>query len=172
MTTKRITKDAIFLALICVLGMFSIQFGDNIKVSLQFLIVLIICLMSDSPIDSLIITGLYLLMGLFLPIYAGFRSGVTPTFGYVISFVVVALPIYFMMKIKAIPSVARIIITSVVALLIVYLIGTFFMMWYLKWDFMKTVTVSIVPYIPFDIAKIAIAVLVVKLLPKRISNLD
>nr|MCR5491374.1 hypothetical protein [Bacilli bacterium] len=56
---RRITKNGLLLALLCVVGMFSIPLGENIKVSLQLLMVMIICLISDSVFDCLIITGCY-----------------------------------------------------------------------------------------------------------------
>ena len=86
-TTRRITYWAIMLALFCVLGMFSIQFGDTIKVSIQLFIVFLIGMLSPGILDSFIISTCYLLLGLFLPIYAGFSSGITPTFGFVIGFI-------------------------------------------------------------------------------------
>ena len=97
---KRLTRNAIYLALLCIIGMFSLPLGDNIKVSLQLLMIFIIGLTVESFIDSLTITSLYLLLGLFMPIYAGFSAGVTPTFGFVISFVVITIPLYFLNKLK------------------------------------------------------------------------
>ena len=58
---KRITRNAIMLALTCIVGMFSIPLGTNIKVSLQLLMVFIIGLTSVSFIDTFIITALYFL---------------------------------------------------------------------------------------------------------------
>ena len=76
-TVKRICKNAIMLTLLCILGMLAIPFGANVKVSLQLLMVFIICLTMESVIDCLIITSLYLLLGLFLPFYAGFNIGIS-----------------------------------------------------------------------------------------------
>ena len=95
---RRITKNAIYVALLCIIGMFAIPLGDNIKVSLQLLIVFIIGLTATSFIDSLIVTSLYLVLGLFMPIYAGFSAGLSPTFGFVISFVIICIPLYFLNK--------------------------------------------------------------------------
>ena len=169
-TVRQITRDAIYLAILCVIGMLAIPLGDNIKVSLQLLIVFIICLTVDTVWDSLIITSLYLGLGLFLPIYAGFLSGVTPTFGYVISFVVASPLIFFINKIKSINPILRMSLACVAGLLLCYVIGTLFMMLYLEMELGKTLLISVAPYIPFDIAKIAIAVLVTSLLPKRIYS--
>ena len=152
---KRICKNGVLLALICIVGMFSIPLGANIKVSLQLLMVFLICLISESFVDCLIITSLYLLLGLVLPFYAGFN--ISPV-------------IYFMNKIPKLYPPLRMFIACLTGLLICYAFGTIFMMLYLKWDFVPTLTVSVVPYIPFDIAKIVIAILVVLLLPDHIKN--
>ncbi len=164
---KRICKNGVLLALMCIVGMFSIPLGANIKVALQLLMVFLICLISESFVDCLIITSLYLLLGLVLPFYAGFTVGISPTFGFVISFVVISPVIYFLNKIPKIYPPLRMFIACLVGLLICYTIGSIFMMLYLKWDFIPTLAVSVVPYIPFDIAKIVIATLVIKLLPKQ-----
>ena len=170
-SVKRITKNAIHLALLCVIGMFAVPLGDNVKVSLQLLVVFIIGLTATSFVDALIITGLYLGLGMFLPIYAGFRAGISPTFGYVISFVVISFPLYFLNKLPIKNDFLRMALACFVSLIIVYIIGTLFLMLYLDLSIEKALLFSVVPYIPFDIAKIVIAVLVVSLLPKRVSSL-
>ena len=166
-SVKRITKNAIYLALLCVIGMFAIPLGENIKVSVQLLIVFIIGLTATSFVDTLIITGLYLGLGMFLPIYAGFHAGITPTFGYVISFVVISIPLYFLNKLPIKNDFLRIGLACFISLIIVYIIGTLFLIFYLNLSIEKALLFSVVPYIPFDIAKIVIATLVVKLLPKQ-----
>ena len=168
-TIKRITKNAIMLAMLCVIGMFSLPLGDNIKVSLQLLMVFIIGLTVATFYDGIIITGLYLLLGLVAPIYAGFSVGVTPTFGFVISFVVITPIIYFLNKLPIKNDFLRMSIACIVALIICYLIGALFLALYLHLDIQKALLIAVVPYVPFDIAKIVIAVLVVSILNKRIS---
>ena len=166
-SVKRITKNAIYLALMCVIGMFAIPLGENIKVSLQLLIVFIIGLTATSFVDTLVITGLYLALGMFLPFYAGFNAGISPTFGYVISFVIISLPLYFLNKLPIKNDFLRMGLTCFVSLIIVYIIGTLFLMFYLNLSIEKALLFSVVPYIPFDIAKIIIATLVVTLLPAK-----
>ena len=164
---KRISKNAIYLALLCIIGMFALPLGDNIKVSLQLLMVFIIGLTVSSFVDGLIITGLYVLLGLFIPIYAGFRSGITPTFGFVLSFPIIIIPLYFLNKLKIKNQFIRMGIACVVALLICYAIGSIFMIIYLNIDIEKALLLAVVPYLPFDIAKIVISTLVVSLLPEK-----
>lgn len=169
-TVKRITRNAMMLALMCIIGMLSIPLGANIKVSLQLLIVFLICLTAESVIDCLIITSLYLVLGLFLPFYAGFSAGISPTFGYVISFIVISPIIYFLNKIPRIHPAIRMFIACMGGLLICYLIGTIFMMLYLKWDLGQTLAVSVLPYLPFDFVKIILAISIIYLLPKSITK--
>ena len=164
---RRITKNAIMLAIMCVVGMIALPLGDNVKVSLQLLVVFIIGLTASSFIDAVIVTSLYLLLGLFMPIYAGFSAGITPTFGFVISFVVIVIPLYFLNKLKIKNHFIRMAIACVVALILCYVIGTLFLMFYLNISIEKALLVAVVPYLPFDIAKIIIAILVVSLLPKK-----
>ena len=164
---KRMTRNAIMLALLCIVGMFSLPLGANIKVSLQLLVVFIIGLTSASFIDTLIITSLYLVIGLFIPVYAGFSAGVSPTFGFVISFVILSLPLYFLNKLPIKNHFIRMGIACFVSLLVCYAIGSIFLMLYLNLTLEKALLISVVPYIPFDIAKIVIAVLVVSVLPKK-----
>ena len=166
-TIRRITKNAIMLAMLCIIGMFSIPLGDNIKVSLQLLMVFIIGLTVTTFYDGVIITGLYLLLGLFAPIYAGFNAGVTPTFGFVISFVVIAPLLYFLNKLPIKNQFVRMAIACVISLIICYFIGSLFLALYLHLDIQKALLIAVVPYVPFDIAKIVIAVLVVSILNKR-----
>ena len=167
---KRITRNAIMLALLCAVGMFAIPLGDNIKVSLQLLMVFIIGLTAYSFIDTLIVTSLYLAIGLFMPIYAGFNAGISPTFGFVISFVVISLPLYFLNKLKIKNQFIRMGLACLVSLIVCYVIGSVFMMLYLNISIEKALLISVVPYLPFDIAKIIIAILVVSLLPKRVIS--
>ena len=164
---KRMTRNAVMLALLCVIGMFSLPLGDNIKVSLQLLMVFIIGLTSVSFIDSLIITSLYLVIGLFIPVYAGFSANISPTFGFVISFVVISPLLYFLNKLKIKNQFIRMSLACVVSLIVVYFIGTLFLALYLKLNIEKALLIAVVPYLPFDIAKIIIAILVVSLLPKK-----
>ena len=166
-TIRRITKNAFMLAMLCIIGMFSIPLGDNIKVSLQLLMVFIIGLTIDTFYDGIIITGLYLGLGMFAPIYAGFHAGITPTFGFVISFVVIAPLLYFLNKLPIKNQFVRMSIACVVSLIVCYIIGSLFLALYLHLDIQKALLISVVPYVPFDIAKIVIAVLVVSILNKR-----
>ena len=170
-TVKRICKNGMLLAILCIVGMFSIPLGPNIKLTLQLLIVFIVCLLSEGIVDSLIIVGSYVIMGLFLPIYAGFSSGISPTFGFVISFIVITPVVYFLNKIIKLPSIPRMSIACFVGLIICYLIGSIFMSLYLQISFWATLAISVLPYIAFDILKLILAVFLAHWLQK-LNNLN
>ena len=167
---QRMARNAVMLAILCVVGMFSLPLGDNIKISLQLLIVFIIGLTSVSFLDTLIITSLYLIIGMFLPVFAGFSANISPTFGFVISFIVISFPLHFLNKLKIKNPFIRMSIACAVSLIIVYIIGTLFLAFYLKLNIEKALLVAVVPYLPFDIIKIVIAVLTVSILSKRKIN--
>ena len=57
-----------------------------------------------------------------------------------------------------------------VALIICYICGFLFLMLYTGLSIEKALLISVVPYIPFDIAKVIIAILVVSLLPKKVLD--
>ena len=170
MSVKRISKDAILLALLCVTGMFAIPFGENVKVSMQLLTLFIIFGISDKLIDKIIIPSLYLVIGLFIPVYAGFQAGITPTFGFVISFTVAGIPFHFIYKYLKINIIARYVLACFVSLLLVYFIGTLYLMLYLNINLVQALLIAIVPYLPFDIGKIAICTVVMNALPEYIKH--
>ena len=58
-------------------------------------------------------------------------------------------------------------LACLVALIICYAIGTLFLSLYTKLSIEKALLIAVVPYLPFDVAKIIIATLIVSLLPKK-----
>lgn len=163
---KKLVINAIILSMFCALGMFSFSFGENIKVSLQLLFIFIIGLLDILDIfDCLEITIGYLLIGLVLPIYAGFNVGITQTFGYVISFVIVSAIIKIINNLlnkKINKKWVTCFISCFIGLIIVYMIGTLFMSIYLSFEdgFWKLILITVLPYLPFDIIKMVIAYII------------
>ena len=61
-------------------------------------------------------------------------------------------------------------LACLVALIISYACGWLFLTIYTRLSMEKALLIAVVPYIPFDIAKIIIATLVVSLLPKKVLD--
>lgn len=166
---QRITRNALLLALLCMIGMFSFPLGEHLKVSLQLWIVFLICFLADGLLDCIIIHASYLLLGLFLPIYAGFATGISATFGFVIGFVLACPLIYCLNRYLKLPKIASMAIACVAGLLIVYASGTIFMCFYLSLDLGSVLLLAVIPYIPFDIIKIILAIGVMLALPTAVK---
>lgn len=170
MNIRRITKAGLLLAVMCITGCFSIALGDNVKVSLQLLTVFIIFALDDYLIDKIVIIGSYILLGLFLPIYAGFASGISPTFGFVIGFLFASVPFHFLYKLPLKHKVLNFVFATLATILIVYVTGSVFLSLYLGIAYIPSLMISVVPYIPFDIAKIVIAFLIVRILDPVVNK--
>ena len=165
---KRLTRNALLLALFCVIGMFSIPLGDHLKVSLQLWMVFMICFLAEGLVDALIVISSYVLIGLFLPIYAGFAVGITPTFGFVLGFIIAAPAIYLLYRYLPLKFIVRMTLAGFAGILIVYISGTIFMCLYLSWSVGTTLVVAVLPYIPFDLIKLGFAGFLMFSLPRII----
>ena len=164
---KRISKNALFIALMCITGLISISIQVNVKLTLQLIILLFAFAFTDKLIDKIIIPLSYLIIGLFIPVFGGFQSGITPTFGFVIGFVLSAVPYHFINKTKLNFNI-RYFASSVISVLTIYIVGTIFLMFYLKTELMNALLIGVLPYIIFDIAKIILVFIVIKHMPKSI----
>lgn len=189
-TVQRITYWAMMLATICVLGMFSIPFGESIKVSLQLFVVFLIGFTASSFLDSGVITLCYLLLGLFIPVYAGFGHGLSATFGFVIGFVPGSmmltayknLVLTIVKKIKD-PKYALAFkigglgLACILVTIVVYFAGAAWMYWWFngyKQNPQSLATVlgwCITPYIPFDLAKSVLAIAIYMSLEKSLRHI-
>ena len=169
-TVRAMTLDALFLALLIVSSFISIDVG-YCKFTLQLLTVFLIANFL-SLVDGLIVIGLYILMGLIgIPVFAGFGGGIayaaSPTFGFVYGFFFVILlnHLFSDVLLKRMGNeLWKSLIGSSVSLIALYAVG--FVHGYLiitlvrgNSDFLLSTAFGlfIAPYIPFDIAKLAIA---------------
>ena len=84
---KQLVVDAMLIALLVVSSFISIPI-NQVPYTLQTLVVFIILILLDIK-NSIIIFLIYLIMGLIgLPVFSGFSSGITPTLGFIIGFII------------------------------------------------------------------------------------
>lgn len=164
---RRITNNAIWLTILCVVGMIGISLGGQTTLSFQLLVFLLMFMFSQRLVDKIIVSVSYLFLGLIIPIYAGFHSGITPTFGYVIGFVVSSIPFHFLYKLK-INNLVKYIIASSVSLLTIYVCGITFIVLYTEITIISAITTNLIFYLIGDIIKIVFAYLIQKLLPEKL----
>ena len=161
-TIKQLVANAIFIALLVVSSFISIPIG-HIPYTLQTLLVFIIVMFLNYK-DSLIIFLIYTVMGLIgLPVFSNFSSGLTPTLGFIIGFII--SPIIYLIGNKII-KVSNInikqFINCFISLLFIDLIGLIYFTIYFEYDILTSLIFSISPYILIDVLKILIAIMITK----------
>jgi biotin transport system substrate-specific component len=123
---------------------------------------------------SLISVGIYIAMGIVgLPVFSGFQGGagvlLGPTGGYITGFVFIILITGLVAKRESKKPFAKLsAMTS--GLLLCYLFGTLWFMLTAKATFLSAVIICVVPYVVFDIAKMALSVILCNRLKKFLKN--
>lgn len=167
---------AMFTALIAVCSQISIPLGP-VPFTLQTLAVYIAAAMLGWKRGTISVL-VYILIGLVgVPVFAGFSGGfssvVTPSFGYIIGFVLTALAVGLSSNLfgnKLVP----LIVSMVIGLLLCYIVGTiWFMVVYNVTnqyiDLGLALSWCVVPFIIPDMAKIAVAAILVNRLDKIVK---
>ena len=165
--SKKIVFTALFAALIAVCGFISIPIpGTPIPIVLQNMLTVLTGLMLG-PVWGTASTLLFLVAGaLGLPIFAGGTGGIAklmgPTGGFLYGYALATLiagiiaqrPVYG----KKTPLI-RLILATVFGFVIMYIPGVIHFMRVMEKTFMQTLTLCVIPYIPGDIAKMILAIL-------------
>lgn len=176
MKTREITLSAILLALLIVCSQLVIPIGP-IPITLQTLAVLMMGYLL-SPKNTLLTTSIYLIMGVSgLPVFAGFSGGfhmlLTPAFGFVLGFIPASYIQAKYLKSFSNLEMKHLLFSGFIASLITYLIGLTYMAGILnlyldsQMNFTQILMVGLIPFIPGDLIKLAVA----SLLAKRILPL-
>lgn len=164
MITKQITRIAIGLALLIVASQLSLPIGP-VPITLQSLVVLILAL--SLPLkESLTLHALYLVLGLIgLPVFANFTGGwaavLKPSFGFILSFLVVCLVVAGMKKCHY-----PLWLMALLASLTIYLIGIPYMAWVLNGylgrglSLGQILSLGMFPFLIGDLLKAVLAVLI------------
>ncbi len=161
---------AMLLALLIVASYINISVGV-LKFTLQLLVVFLIGFFA-TMLEGSIILVLYISLGLIgLPVFANFGGGiaylVNPTFGFVYGFIpgiLVMNLVKNLFKTFEKFKIFKYILMCLSCLFVVYLIGFihgyFIMNYYLNktYDITNLLLVFIVPYIPFDLMKMGVAI--------------
>lgn len=172
-----IASSGVFIALMIISAFISIPIGP-IKITLQFMVTNICCLLLGKKWGSISVF-LYLLLGLFgLPIFSdggGFAYVLKPSFGFLIGFAVGGFfAAWFREKVGK-TGFSTYFLASLIDMVIMDVIGVAYgagiMYRYMRlttaaWDFLMML---LIPFIPIDIAKCVICALACPKLSK-VSN--
>lgn len=161
---KNMTFIALVAALLCVTGPLVINLPISpVPISVANLIIYI-CTIVVGYKRGTIAVILYLLIGMIgLPVFSNFTGGaaklIGPTGGYLIGFIFIALITgIFVQKFKG--KIYMYALGMVLATLVCYAVGTAWLAFSAKMEFQKALFAGVIPFIPGDIVKIIIALLV------------
>ncbi|PMQ01707.1 MAG: BioY family transporter [Dictyoglomus sp. NZ13-RE01] len=168
MRTKKITFFAISISLMIIGSYLSLPLPfTNVPFTLQVFFLFLISMLFKPWESFLIILGYLLLGAIGFPVFAGGRGGISVLFGatggylwgFLISSPVISI---FTNKGKEIYKLFWIIL----GLLIIYLLGSIWLMFFLKISYKKALILGVLPFLPLDILKGILALLVSKYLDR------
>lgn len=171
MKTHKLTLIGLFTAILCILGPIAIILPFSpVPLSLGTLGVLLACLLLGTK-NGLFCTILYLILGFVgLPVFTGFTGGVGklfgPTGGYLLGYLLLASVGGYLAE-----CWKKHLLLQALGLFLgmccCYLLGTLWLMFQADMNIQTALWTGVIPYVTFDICKIAGAVLLSKEFDRR-----
>mgnify|MGYP002771631067 FL=1 len=160
-TVFNMTSCALMAALMCVLCPVSVPIGP-IPISLSILVILLTVYVLGTW-RAMVSYTVYLLLGAVgMPVFSGFQGGLAklagPTGGYLAGFWLMILVAGIIME-KGKRNLLVTILGMLVGVAIDYAVGTAWFVFQTESTVVHALDVCVYPFIPFDVAKIVIAVL-------------
>ena len=160
-TVFNMTSCALMAALMCVLCPVSVPIGP-IPISLSILVILLTVYVLGTW-RALVSYTVYLLLGAVgMPVFSGFQGGLAklagPTGGYLAGFWLMILVAGIIME-KGKRNLLLTILGMLVGVAIDHAVGTAWFVFQTESTVVHALDVCVYPFIPFDVAKIVIAVL-------------
>lgn len=166
---------ALIAAILCVTAPWAIPnpLSPTIPFTLAIFVISLFSLIFGAKV-SVPATALYIVIGAIgVPVFSGFAGGFAklagPTGGYIIGF----LGLAFLAGLTAYPKFSAIwkrIILLIAGLAVAYFFGTVWFVISTKTSIFPALMLCVVPYIPFDLAKLALALGLSSLVKSRLGN--
>ena len=171
-TVFNMTSCALMAALMCVLCPVSVPIGP-IPISLSILVILLTVYVLGTW-RALVSYTVYLLLGAVgMPVFSGFQGGLAklagPTGGYLAGFWLMILVAGIIME-KGKRNLLVTILGMLVGVAIDYAVGTAWFVFQTESTVVHALDVCVYPFIPFDVAKIVIAVLLGSVVNKGLQR--
>lgn len=175
MKIRNIVYIALMAAICCILGPWNIPLGP-IPISLGLVGVFLAGYILG-PVRGTISTGIYILLGMIgLPVFTGFSGGLTkiagPTGGYIIGYLLVALCTGYASYHSEAYKIYQHVLAMVIGLIGCYALGTAWFCFISSTAFTDALSICVIPFIPFDLMKIAACVLIGNPVKKALANAD
>ena len=171
-SAKQMAMIGLMAAVICILGPLSISIPVSpVPISLGLLGVAFAVYMLGMKKGTLSVL-IYLLLGLVgLPVFSSFSGGIGklfgPTGGYLIGYIPMALIVGFFVE-KWTSKIWLHLVGLVLGTASCYLLGTLWLSYQAGMSFSAALAAGVIPFIPADIVKILIVLLLGSLLRKRL----
>ena len=170
---KTMALVAIMAAVCCVLGPIAVPIGP-IPVSLSLIAIYLSAYALGAKKGTLAVLIYILLGAVGLPVFSGAEGGIAkligPTGGYIIGFIFTCFISGWFIEHFQVKQFYFQIAGMLLGLVICYIFGTAWFMLVTANDLGKSLTLCIYPFIPFDIAKIVICVLLGNAIRKGIKS--
>lgn len=173
--TQKLTHCALFSALLCICAPIAIPIGP-VSVTLSLFAVMLTGIMLCIN-ESIFATVVYILLGTFgLPVFSGAKGGfgiiIGPTGGYIWSYILAVIIIGAICSIKfksKKTQTAAAFLSCILGTAVCYLCGTLQYSSVTSTQFAKSLSVCVVPFIPFDIIKAVCATAIAAALKSRLK---
>lgn len=161
-TTQQMALVAIMTALTCILAPFSLPIGP-VPISLTNLVIYFSLYLLGWKLGTLSYV-IYLLIGLVgVPVFSGFTAGPAklfgPTGGYLIGFIPMAIIAGIIID-KYTEKWLLCLLAMIVGTIVCYALGTTWLAYEAKMDMMAALWAGVIPFIPGDLVKMALAILI------------
>ncbi len=162
---NKITNCALFTALMAILAQFSIQLPFSpIPFSGQVLGIFLAITVLDRQSASLAVLSYILLGAAGAPVFSMARGGlfmlIGPTGGYLWGFLPAVIFGAWIMEKSLEPTYLHASIASVSSLFTIYLCGAIQLMIVLNYSFLQAISLGVLPFIPLDIFKVYLAIVI------------
>ncbi len=177
LNTKEITHIAILAAIISVLSIITFQI-NVVPITLSVFAVLLSAVIAGAK-KSVTAVAVYILIGaLGIPVFSGIKGGVQilagPTGGYIISYIFMALIVGIVSdKIKEnnIKNQVILFLFSIISIAVCYILGTIQYVFITSIGWTAALSACVYPFIPFDIIKSFLAVIIGLKIKTQIKNI-
>lgn len=173
---KIMTTVSLSAAIICILGPLSITIPISpVPIAICIFGIYISAYALGSKLGTLAVS-LYLLIGLIgIPVFSGFSGGpgklLGPTGGYLIGYIpLVFISGLFIEKFEN--KIYMHVIGIIIGLIICYALGTVWLAYQANLTFLSALSAGVIPFIPADIVKIILAVIVGVPLRKALKRIN
>lgn len=167
MKTRDITLSALMIAVLAICSQLSLPIGP-IPITLQTFAVLLIGLLLPAK-QAFTVTTAYLILGLIgFPVFAngsgGIQAFLSPAFGFAIGFIPAATFMARFLENKNLPTLRTYLTASLLATVILYLIGLSYMSFIINTVLGAQMTLSqilmagMLPFLPGDILKVILSI--------------